>query len=287
MDELQVVLRARQFIREIGQNTVPCSVDGYITHVGGRLKTDSDLGADEAGYSLVANDKLIVVVNANDSNERQRFTACHELGHYILQLPSEHKTAPVWSFRGKPEGERHCDLFAAELLLPYTLFKPQVEQIEFGFSAIQSLAADFEATLSATGSRLAAVAPLPCAFVFSEAGKVRYASRSPRLRDANGWITPRTSIPEDSASFRARAGQQETEPAILEIDDWFERINLDGEFFEAAIHLDKYDQTLTLIWCEDAEETRSGVIRQGKDDDDLLPELDGHLPWPGKSKRKP
>ena len=68
MDELEVALRARRFVREVGQNTVPCSVASYITHVGGRLKTDSDLGADEAGYSLVANNKLIVVVNANDNS---------------------------------------------------------------------------------------------------------------------------------------------------------------------------------------------------------------------------
>ena len=73
---------------------------------------------------------------------------------------------------------RLCDTFAAELLLPDHLFQPRAEDAVVCLATIDALAADFEASVSSTGSRFAAVVTAPCAFVLSENGKVRYASMS-------------------------------------------------------------------------------------------------------------
>ncbi|HTC11090.1 MAG TPA: hypothetical protein VK726_20170 [Acetobacteraceae bacterium] len=70
-----------------------------------------------------------------------------------------------------------CDIFAAELLVPYHLFKPLVEAAQFGFKSIGQLAEQFEASLTATGSRFDNVIDAPCAFVLVEQGKVRYPAR--------------------------------------------------------------------------------------------------------------
>jgi hypothetical protein len=53
--------------------------------------------ADEAGFTVEIKGKHHIHVNGNDSEERQRFTACHEAAHIKLGLPSEHCELPWWS----------------------------------------------------------------------------------------------------------------------------------------------------------------------------------------------
>ena len=55
----------------------------------------------------------------------------------------------------RPPGEIACDVFAAELLLPYKLFKPRVDAADMGFAAIGDLADEFDASLISTASRFA------------------------------------------------------------------------------------------------------------------------------------
>ena len=141
------------------------------------------------GWSFTINSgKHYIRVNGKDSDERQNFTACHEIAHIVLGLPSDHKELPWWSYAKRSPNEIACDVFAAELLLPYKLFKPLVDKSDISLSAVDGLAQDFVASAMATGSRFAALVRAPCAFVLSEQGKVRYASRSTALRDANAWI---------------------------------------------------------------------------------------------------
>jgi hypothetical protein len=88
----------------------------------------------------------------------------------------------------------------------------------------------------ATGSRFAAVVSTPSAFVLSEAGKVRYASRSKALRDATAWIPPRTVLPRGSASERARGGG-EVEREEVDADLWFSDWERGGVLLEETRYL--------------------------------------------------
>jgi Zn-dependent peptidase ImmA (M78 family) len=194
MDELSVVLKARGFVNEVNPTGFRFPVKAYVDHIQDTLKVDHSLGPDEDGWSAMKpNGKYGICVNGNQSGERQRFTVCHELAHIILGLPSEHGSGPSWSYAKRSPNEILCDVFAAELLLPYKLFKPLVDKSEYSLAAIDVLADQFEASTMATGSRFASMARWPCAFVLSEQGKVRYSARSRALRDAktgfpHGWI---------------------------------------------------------------------------------------------------
>src|SRR5207249_1015178 len=126
-----------------------------------------------------------------------------------------------WSYSKRPPNEIACDVFAAELLLPYGLFKPLAERVPLGLRPIFELAVDFGASRPATGSRFAAVVSTPCAFVLSEGGKVRYASRSRSLRDTGAWIPSGTDLPAGSASHAARAGELQSRPEKIDAADWF------------------------------------------------------------------
>jgi hypothetical protein len=178
----------------------------YADQVGAIIRVDEDLKPDEQGYCVDINGKLRICINENDDETRQRFTVCHEIAHHVLGLPSEHSGVSAWNYAKRSPNEILCDVFAAELLLPYKLFKPLVEKSDISLAAIDGFAELAVASNMATGSRFATLARAPCAFVLAEHGKVRYAARSTALREARAWVPLRAPLPEASVAARRRAG---------------------------------------------------------------------------------
>ncbi|MEQ8272387.1 MAG: ImmA/IrrE family metallo-endopeptidase [Deltaproteobacteria bacterium] len=73
---------------------------------------EEDLDGD--GYLIpVGADCAEIIVSRNFSPRRRRFTAAHELGHWVLQ---QRGLAP--RFENDPAIERWCDAFAASILMP-------------------------------------------------------------------------------------------------------------------------------------------------------------------------
>jgi IrrE N-terminal-like domain len=286
VDELSVVLKARELINKVSPGIIPTPIEAYVKEVGAVLRVEHDLEPDEPGWSFEKGGKHYICVNGKDREERRRFTACHELAHIVLGLPSEHTALPWWSYAKRSPNEILCDVFAAELLLPYTLFKPLVEKVDISLAAVDDLAERFLASTMATGSRFATLVSAPGAFVLSEQGKVRYASRSTALRQANAWISPRMALPQGSLSERVRAGEPCGKPEEIEADIWFDDWNRGGILLEDARHLQQWDQTVALLWFEDEELPPPKRKRDREEEEPGLSELDGILPWPGKKRRK-
>ena len=288
MNEFPTVLRARRFIREVGSTTIPASLEAYVEHVGAVIRRERDLEPDQPAFSFPGRGKYYICINAKDSPERQRFSICHELAHFVLQLPSDHKEIPWWSYAGKPPNEILCDVFAAELLLPYEFFRPFVAKSDFSLAAVDELGQRFETSNMATGSRFAALSPAPCAFVLAEKGEVRYTSRSTALRDVGAWIPPRTALPKGSTAERVRVGEVYDGPQDVQAEIWFSNWERGGLLLEDARHLTQWDQTVALLWFEEDEEVppvRKNRQKRGEEEFGLA-ELDGILPWPDKSRRR-
>lgn len=86
-----------------------------------RLETDYFGGAEAAG--LWQRDRSTILVSTRYSYETQRFTAGHEIGHYILHphvgSRTLHRERPVDGPRSnRPPLEQEADYFAACLLMP-------------------------------------------------------------------------------------------------------------------------------------------------------------------------
>jgi Zn-dependent peptidase ImmA (M78 family) len=286
MDEFTAVLKAREFVKKANPTTTRVPMEAYLDLVGAKLKLDRTMAADEAGCSFELNGRRFIGVNANDRHKRQRFSICHEVAHIILELASEHGASPWWSYAKRSPNEILCDVFAAELLLPYTLFRPFVEKAEIGFAAVAELAKKFEASLTATGSRFATLCRAPCAFVLSEQGKVRYSARSAALRDAKAWISPGSLLPDESSAARLRAGIDCDGPEEIAADLWFNDWERGGVLLEEARYFNPWDQTLSLIWFEDEEVPSPPRTVKEEEEEVGLRELDGTLPWPGKKRRR-
>ena len=70
----------------------------------------------EAGASLLLDDGLgVAVIGGADDPGRRRFTAAHELGHYVLK---DAYSTDIGVAASKDEREQRIDAFAAEFLLP-------------------------------------------------------------------------------------------------------------------------------------------------------------------------
>ncbi|MHB1777992.1 MAG: ImmA/IrrE family metallo-endopeptidase [Acidimicrobiales bacterium] len=286
MDESMAAYRGRKFVQALNSSSMPVNLDAYADEIGAEIKIGEDLAEDEPGYSFSHKGKQYIILNANDIPERQRFTACHEIGHIVLGLSSSHEGLR-WSYEKRPESEIFCDVFASELLLPHRFFKPLVDKTEFGFSELDVLAQRFEASVMATGSRFVASCEVPCAFVISEKGTIRYASRSKALREAGAWIQPGMPISSRSLSWNVRNGQAYQGSKRIDADYWFDNWGKGRELLEEARHLIRWDQTMTLLWFEEDEILSDYFISKGYEEDTGLKELDGCLPWPGKSRRRP
>ncbi|MCY4025392.1 MAG: ImmA/IrrE family metallo-endopeptidase [Acidobacteria bacterium] len=301
LDEFTVVMKARGFVAKAKPSVIPVPLQVYLAEVGAVLRRDEDLGPDEPGWSVKSpSGRYYICVNARDPEQRQRFTVCHEIGHIVLGLKSDHATQP-WSAKRPPE-ERMCDLFAAELLMPEGVFRPLAEGSAVSLASVDELAGRFSTSTVATGSRFAAAISTPCAFVLSEHGKVRYTSRSRALADVNAWVAPHSELPRGTVSHGVRAGGTECRGEI-DADVWFSDWERGGTLLEEARHLSRWDLTLSLLWFEngsvprvrDRDRGRRWEIegREGdewgrdEDEDEYgLRELDGNLRWPGKGRRR-
>lgn len=289
MTEFEAEQKARRFVQDAGISAVPVDLGLYVAKVAGKVSLDV-LDPREAGYTMVTGAGPLITINEMDRATRRRFTVCHEIGHLVLGLPSEHGHGPDWSYARRSPNEVCCDVFAAELLLPVVYFTPLARGMAPDFDAVDALRGKFFASREATASRLAATSRLACGYVLSERGKVRHMVRSPALRDAHAWVSSGTPLPAGSAAAALRGGSGRSGATTYSGDAWFEGWE-DVELSESSIFIPEYDQTLTLLHCTDQDELdalpRAGVPdRTGDDEDDaLLKPLDGYPGWSGSGRR--
>ena len=294
MDEFQVILRARQFVREAGISAVPVDLMPYAAKVKATIKVRQDLADDESGQTFPTRDGHLIVLNGNHREERQRFTALHEMAHIALDLPSNHdagalQTETLFRYRRRPAEEITCDMFAAECLLPYTFFKDDAQDVDASFDSIRLLAQRYKASLPATGFRFVNHAGIPCAFVLIESGKVRYEGYSKHLRELYGWIAPRLPVPRGSVAHRVIATRNDLQDYDeIPTDIWFSNSKIRNELVcEEAIYLEEWEQCLSLIWVDSTlKPIGNDRLEEDEGDEPLLHELDGVLPWPSKSRRR-
>ncbi|MEW8418840.1 MAG: ImmA/IrrE family metallo-endopeptidase [Candidatus Thiodiazotropha endolucinida] len=294
MDEFSVILKARQFIKDAGITSVPVDIDKYASAANAKIKISFDLEDDESGQTFPLAGKHIITINGNHLEERQRFTALHEIAHIVLELPSQHHgtnvtTSDLVSYRRRPKEEIMCDVFAAECLLPHDQFRADVEELDVSMDEVVELANRYKASITSTGSRYAVNCNVPCAFVLIDNGKVRYVSMSKFLRERKGWIELGVPIPIGSVAHRLSNDISLPQDCDeIPVDVWFTNgITGFDLLAEESIALRDWDQYLSLIWFD--EDLRSVDQRREyyeADGEPLLEELDGILPWPSKSRRK-
>jgi Zn-dependent peptidase ImmA (M78 family) len=293
MTEFDVIQKARSFVAGIDGSKIGTDLGAYLQCANATIRKE-DLGKGESGFAIKREDdkyKYVITVNSLEAEVRQRFTVCHELGHIVLGLPSSHGALPLWSFAKRDANEVLCDVFAAELLMPYAAYRARMAKQEPSIDVIEGLAENFRVSFPAAASRYASLADFPCAYVVMEGGIVRYAPLSTSLRRTGARIPPKSPMPPGSVAARVRsAGTNEPQTDQVAQDVWLDEWDKGYDFWEMARRYAHFDTTMSLLWCSEDELPQREVDRFGKkvadDDDGGLSELTGELPWPGKRKRK-
>ncbi|SDF77825.1 Zn-dependent peptidase ImmA, M78 family [Paraburkholderia phenazinium] len=289
MDEAQVQQCARNFISDLEIKDVRDDLSVYVKAANAKVVKE-ELGKGESGYTITKpNGKHVITVNSLEPEERQRFTICHEIAHIELKLPSSHEEVPSWSYAKRHINEVMCDIFAAELLMPYVQWRALVPKTEPSLDVLEYMASQFRTSFPAAASRYANLADVPCAYVTMERGAIRYAARSTLLRKVGAWIAPKSPIPPGSVAHRLReGGVSQVDTGEVAQDIWFENWDKGLDLSELARHYAKSDTTVALLWFseEDLPEVETTRFGARVVEDDGLSELTGELTWPGRNRRR-
>ena len=120
---------------------------------------------------LGAGDRAIITVDANAQRARQRFSAAHELGHWMRDRGklafacTEKVLVREW---GDDNPERRANRYAADLLLPRKIFEARTRTMPATFESARALAKSFETSMTSTAIRLVELGSYPSMSVCSE-----------------------------------------------------------------------------------------------------------------------
>jgi hypothetical protein len=281
-------------VRTCGIDSVPVDLTKYLSAANAELRVSHRLASGEAGNTMFVKGRHLISVNGNDTPERQRFTALHEVAHIVLDLPSKHgeslTTDALYSYSRRPPEEVICDTFAAECLIPHEFLRTDLKDASAGFNFVQTLAERYEASLPCTASRVAVNAPFACAYVLSQDGYVRFVTYSTSMRGSRFRIPPGIALPTNSITLRCLKSGSDTGADIVPGFLWTSADEFaDIDLREEALVLRSWKQALTLISLEGGDaldETETSRSNYSEAEEPLLRELDGILPWPSGKKRK-
>jgi len=121
------VIKIKSLVKEIlgGNYSIPVDVKHIAKQLEARLVVDDLSSSSLSGFAYQKNNERIIGVNVTESEERQRFTIAHELGHLFLHKnPVNYDQGGIMLFRnghssdGTDRREVQANRFAAELLMP-------------------------------------------------------------------------------------------------------------------------------------------------------------------------
>lgn len=156
----EIEKRANELLAKYAQHTAPIDVIGIIESEGINLVVDN-MDDDHSGFLLVENGAATVAINSEHHPNRQRFTAAHELGHYILHSQGRDRFfVDKAYFRGPSASagtetqEIEANRFAACILLPAELVKEYANRTKLTDLEVYRLSTAFQVSEQAMTLRL-------------------------------------------------------------------------------------------------------------------------------------
>lgn len=120
-----------------------------------------ELEDDHSGLLLVEDGEAEIVINSTHHPNRQRFTAAHELGHFVLHAQGKDRQFVDTAFnrdsasaRGTKQEEIEANRFAAEVLMPRSLIVDALPQDPISDLDVFMLSMLFEVSEQAMDLRL-------------------------------------------------------------------------------------------------------------------------------------
>jgi len=226
-----------------------------IAWVRGALVREAPLEGAE-GRLVRRGDRGIIAVKASIREPgKKRFVIAHELGHFELHSETNQlalctdKDLLYWYRRVRPE-ENDANEFAAELLMPDTLFSPRCGAGQPSLDLVEALAEDFRTTLTATALRYMEFCSHRCAIAISEDGAIKWY----RAADDFGYrLEVGAKLHPNSHAidfFNGKQIPQAIRPVLASAWITGEKLNPDAIVKEHSKALARYNAVLTLLWID-------------------------------------
>lgn len=198
-------------------------------------------------------DRAIITIDSQSLRPRQRFSAAHELGHWMMDrgklagfVCSEKNFTNDWE-RDNPE--RRANRYAADLLLPRFIFEPLSKNKEITFQTVRDLCRQFQTSQTATAIRLVELGSFPAIIICN--------SRQGRIWSFRGTDVPNVIKLKDSPSAYTNAYdllqgiKNHVEPEDTQASDWINHPR--ARYY--SIHEDSVkindNLVLSLLWWKD------------------------------------
>jgi hypothetical protein len=200
-------------------------------------------------------DRAVITVNESSSRKRQRFSAGHELGHWMHDRGRASFACDdvvfhrEWSRRNT---ETRANEYSADLLLPVSIFKPLARDREITITTTRELATAFETSLTATAIRMVEHGSFPSMVVCNGPRGRLWFKRGPSIPE-NLWPTDR--VGPSTVAFDILRGDAPPGKAVdVNASAWFDSEGADSYWVrEDAVRVAP-DTVLSLIWWADEQQ---------------------------------
>jgi Zn-dependent peptidase ImmA (M78 family) len=194
-------------------------------------------------------DRAIITIDENTPRPRQRFSAGHELGHWMRdrgQVAFQCKNESFvreWSVENP---ETRANRFASDLLLPAKMFRSRLRRLPVTFETVRQIADVFCTSLTATAIRLVEYGDLPAILVCNSPRKWEWFVANSEVR---GKIYLESRPQKGSiAEALLRGDRSDVAPREVRSDAWFNHRNAANHW----VHEDSISvsdgSVLSLLW---------------------------------------
>lgn len=196
--------------------------------------------------------RAIITIDEDTPRPRQRFSAGHELGHWMrdrgqvaFQCKNE-KFVREWSAENP---ETRANRFASDLLLPAKMFRARLHRQPVTFDTVRQLADVFCTSVTATAIRLVEYGELPAILVCSGSRKREWFVPSGEVK---GKMFLENRPGKGSiAEALLRGDRSDMSPRDVRSDAWFTHRNAANHW----VHEDSIPvsdgSVLSLLWWKD------------------------------------
>jgi hypothetical protein len=198
-------------------------------------------------------DRAIITVNASSSRERQRFSAGHELGHWMrdrgqVAFQCEYKNfTRDWS-SSISNPETRANQFAGDLLLPVSMFRPYSKGMPVTFQSVRELAGIFQMSLTATAIRFVEHGWLPSMLICNtDEGRSWFVADSA----IRGKFWPLDHPGENTVAQALRSRKSVLGPRDIRCDQWINHPKAYKYWIKEDSIILRDGTVLSQLWWED------------------------------------
>ncbi|MGA2988475.1 MAG: ImmA/IrrE family metallo-endopeptidase [Terriglobia bacterium] len=226
-----------------------------IAYACGAFITREPLTGCEANI-IGTTDRAVITVNSTSIESRQRFSAGHELGHWMRDRGqnafgcSNRTMQTEWTVHNP---ESRANRFAADLLLPLTMFVPLAHSRPITLQTVAALSDEFKMSRTATALRLVEHGSFPAIVVYFEHTERKWFV--PKRREVPAFLTP-----SENPSRQTVTARMLHDPGLTQLSDevradhWFSASRSERYYIrESCLRIGK-DALLTLLWWEDEQQ---------------------------------